>query len=55
MNWKNSAIEEGEGNTSRSKQREGERENNILFNNLCVFDIFVLPPAMIMQYSKDSV
>ena len=49
MNWKNSAIEEGEGNTSRSKQREGEREN------LCVFDIFVLPPAMIMQYSKDSV
>ena len=39
--WKNSAIEEGEGSTSYSKWREGQRDNNILFNNLWVFDGFI--------------
>ena len=40
MNWKNSAVEEGKRIPSQSKQREGHREkNNILFNNLGVFDI----------------
>ena len=40
--WKKSAVEEDERSTSRSKQREGQRDNKILFNNefvmfLCCF------------------
>ena len=27
-------MEEGQGSASRSKQKEGQRDNNILFNNL---------------------
>ena len=40
-NWKNSAFEEGEGSANCSKQREGQRDNNILLNNLWVFNIYV--------------
>ena len=35
-------------------RERAERDNNILFNNLWVFDMFVLLPA-IMQYLYDSV
>ena len=41
--------------TSRSKQREVQRENKLLFNNPWVFDVFVSLPAIIMQYLYDSV
>ena len=54
-NWKNSAIEEDEKSASCRMQREGQRDNNILFNNLWVSDIFVLLPAIVMQYFYDSV
>ena len=54
-NWKISAAQEGKESTSRSKQREGQRDNNILFNNLWVLNIFVFLPAIIMQYLHDSV
>ena len=40
---------------SRSKQREGQRKNKIFFNNLWVFDISVLLPAIKLQYLYDSV
>ena len=50
-NWKNSAFEKGDGSASRSKQKV----NNVFFNELWVFDIFVLRLAIIMQYLKDSV
>ena len=56
-NWKNSAIEKGEGSASHSKQREGERErdNNILFNILWVLNIFVLVPTILVKCLYDSV
>ena len=38
-----------------SKEKGTERDNNILFNNLEVFDVFGLFPAIIMQYLYDSV
>ena len=38
-----------------SREESTERDNNILFNNLGVFDIFGLFPAIIMQYLYDSV
>ena len=38
-----------------SREKGTERDNNILFNNLGVFDIFGLFPAIIMQYLYDSV
>ena len=56
-NWKNSAIEKGEGSASHSKQREGgrERDNNILFNILWVLNIFVLVPTILVKCLYDSV
>ena len=54
-NWKNSAIENDKGSLSHSKQKVAEEGNNILFNKLWIFNIFVLLPAIIMQYLKDSV
>ena len=56
-NWKNSAIEKGEGSASHSKQREGERErhHNILFNILWVLNIFVLVPTILVKCLYDSV
>ena len=38
-----------------SVNREGQRENKILSNNPWVFDIFVLLPAIIIQYLYNSV
>ena len=49
----NSAVEEGDRNTSRSKQRERQIKNKILFNNLWVFDIFLLFPVIRMKYLYD--
>ena len=37
----NSAVEEGEGRENCSKQREGQRDNNIVVNNLLIFNIYV--------------
>ena len=54
-NWKCPAVEEGEGSASRNKQRDEQREITTLFYNPWVFDIFVLLPAIIMQYLYDSV
>ena len=54
-NWKYPAVEEDQGSVSRSKQIEDQRESNIFFYNPWVFDTFVLLPAIIMQYSYDSV
>ena len=48
-NEKTLPLRKAAGSTSCSKQREGQRENKILFKNPWVFDIFVLLPAMIMQ------
>ena len=36
-------------------ERRAERDSNILFYNPWVFDIFVLLPAIIMQYLYDSI
>ena len=41
-------------NRQKGRERERERDNNILFNNLWVFDIFVLLPA-IASCNNDSV
>ena len=46
---KNSAIEEGD-RKHKSQYTERARENKILSNNPCVFDVFMLFPAITMQY-----
>ena len=54
-NEKTLPLKKATGSINRSKQRGGQRENKILFNNLWVFDISVLLPAIIMQYLQDPV
>ena len=49
-NEKTLPMRKAPGSTIRSKQKEGQTENKILFNNPWVFDKFVLFPAIIMQY-----
>ena len=44
-----------EAQVSVSREKGRERESNILFHNPWVFDIFVLLPAIIMQYLYGSV
>ena len=52
--WKNSAVEKGEGSTSHSKHRKGQKEIKFYSINW-IFDTFVLFPAIIMQYLSDLV
>ena len=40
---------------SQLTERGAERDDTILFNSLWVFDVFMLLPAIIMQYLYDSV
>ena len=52
-NWKDSAArkaKEAQAVINRENGTEKERDNKILFNNLLVFDIFVLLPVIIKQY-----
>ena len=48
---KNFATEKSEGSTSHSKQRRAERHNNIFFINLWDFVIFMLLPAIMIQFN----
>ena len=57
-NWKDSAArkaKEAQAVVNRENGREKERDNKILFNNLLVFDIFVLLPVIIKQYMNGLV
>ena len=47
-------LKKAAGSTSPCKQRVEKRKNKILFYNPWVFDIFVLLPAITMQYLLDS-
>ena len=49
-NDKTPPLKKATGKTSRSKQKEGQKENKILFNKPWFFDVFVLLPVIIMQY-----
>ena len=43
------------GRRRKRKSQEAQRDNNILFNNLRVFDMFVFLSAITMLYLYDSV
>ena len=48
-------VKEAQAVVKSEKDRERERDNKILFNNLWVYNIFLLHPGIIMQYLYDSV
>ena len=57
-NWKDSAArkaKEAQAVVNRENGTEKERDNKSLFNNLLVFDIFVLLPVIIKQYMNGLV
>ena len=49
-NEKTLPLRKATGSTSRSKQRKEQRENKILLSNPCVFNTFMLFPAILIQY-----